>query len=362
MHDFKPQLIYVDRLVLDSPVTKRVLKKYSHITPLVIDDPKDIKQPLEHTVAKKELYLAHYKGAPIKACQGMGDYVCCLYYTIALVSDCHLECTYCILQDYLQNNPRITFYCNIEDVFSAIKDKALKHPERILRVGTGELSDSLALDHIHEFSKDIVNFANEHPNVLLELKTKTNNVGNLLQLKHNKRVVVSWSVNPESYIQKEELKCATLNERLEAARLCADAKYPVAFHFDPLLHLDNWQEEYTSVVDAIQKLFLPKDIAWISIGSLRFTPHLKKISKERFPKSEIMAGELYPSQDGKIRYFKPIREEMYAFLKNQIETKLKKVPFYLCMETKTVWKNVFGEVPQTNTELEQQLVVNFDNL
>lgn len=359
MHDFAPQLIYVDRTVFSLPTTQRILQKYPHLSPIIIDDPKEIKQPIQHTAAKKELYLAEFKGQAIKSCQGMGDYVCCLYYTIALVSDCHLECTYCILQDYLRNNPRITFYCNTDAVFASIKEKANKHPEKLLRVGTGELSDSLALDHIHEFSKDIVRFANEHPNVLIELKTKTNNIGNLLDLEHNRRTVVSWSVNPESYITREEHKCATLKDRLIAARECADAKYPVAFHLDPLLHLENWQDEYRGVIDAIATKFSPKEMAWVSIGSLRFTPDLKKISKGRFPTSQVMSGELFPSTDGKVRYLKSIREEMYSFIKTEIETKLKKVPFYLCMETKTVWQNVFGSVPQTNRELEKKLTVNF---
>lgn len=359
MQDFKPHLIYIDQEIANSAVALRILKHFPNVERKVITDPKEIKQPEWHSAAKKELYLAKHKGQPIKSCQGMGDYVCCQYYTIALVSDCHLECTYCILQDYLKNNPRITIYCNPEDVLQAIAEKATRQPERILRVGTGELSDSLALDHITEFSKDYVAFAQKHPNVLLELKTKTANVENLLDLDHQKRTIVSWSINPQSYIEKEELKCDSLLDRLDAARRCADKGYPVAFHLDPLLYFDNWQNEYSQVVKEIAKRFQSKEIAWVSIGSLRFTPELKKISKERFPKSKIMTGEMFPSQDGKTRYFRPLREEMYRFVKNEVQTHLKKVPHYLCMETKAVWQNVFNDVPKSNSELESYLVQNF---
>lgn len=359
MTDFNPNVIYIDEAVQDAPVTQRILAKFPDLPRKVVADAREIKKPAIHTKAKKQLYLAEHKGTPIKSCQGMGDYVCCQYYTMALVSDCHLECTYCILQDYLKNNPRITVYCNTDAVFGHLQEKAARHPERILRVGTGELSDSLALDHITEFSKDYVAFARDNKNVLLELKTKTNNVQNLLDLDHQKRTIVSWSVNPQKYITKEEFKCATLEERLQAARLCADAGYPVAFHLDPLLYFDNWQDEYRQVIGEIASRFVSKEIAWVSIGSLRFTPDLKKISQERFPKSEIMAGEMFPSRDGKIRYFRPLREEMYAFVKNEVQTQLKKVPHYLCMETKAVWKNVYGEIPKNNSELESYLVQNF---
>lgn len=359
MQEFYPKEIYVDASVRDLPVTKRILAKYPTLPIIEVADKREIKYPQEHTNAKKQLYLAEFKGEAIKSCQGMGDYVCCQYYTISLVSDCHLECTYCILQDYLKNNPVITMYTNTDVIFSQITEKVRKNSEHKIRVGTGELSDSLALDHITEFSRDVVEFTKENPNVIFELKTKTANVGNLLNLDHNGNVVIAWSVNPETYIAKEEHKCDTLTDRLKAARACADKGYPVAFHFDPLLMFEDWQARYTEVIDEIAKNFKEKEIAWISLGSLRFTPGLKKISQERFPKSTIMSAEIFPTPDGKMRYFRPLREEMYRHLTQRIQEKLHHVPHYLCMETKAVWQNVFGDRPKNNSHLEHYLSQNF---
>lgn len=361
MQDFYPKEIYLDHDVRDLPVARRILEKFPQLPVHTITDKHAIKFPQLHTHAKKQLYISSYQGDPVKSCQGMGDYVCCQYFTIALVSDCHLECTYCILQDYLKNNPVITVYANTDEIFARVRERAERHPEKLFRIGTGELSDSLALDHVTGFSKDFVAFANSAPNVLLELKTKTANVDNLIGLKHGKRTIVSWSVNPQSYIRREEHKCDSLTARLNAARRVADDGYPVGFHLDPLLHFDTWQEEYSDLVDAIAKKFRPEEIAWVSIGSLRFTKDLKKIVRERFPKSKIMTGELVPSLDGKIRYFRPIREEMYATVKNMVETRLSKVPHYLCMETKSVWQNVYGEIPPSNSHLEKHLTQGFSH-
>lgn len=359
MQDYYPKEIFVDQSVIDLPHTRRIIAKFPKLPVHVVTDRSDIKFPQAHSTAKKQLYLARHKGQAVKSCQGMGDYVCCQYYTMALVSDCHLECTYCILQDYLKNNPVITMYTNVEEIFAEIAQRIEAQPGRLFRIGTGELSDSLALDHIHEYSKILVDFARSYPNLLLELKTKTDNVANLLGLDHRGRTIVSWSVNPQKTIDREEHKCSSLSERLDAARRCANAGYPVAFHFDPLLHFCDWQNEYANVVDQIAALFTRRDIAWVSIGSLRFTPDLKKIVNDRFPKSQVMAGELYPSQDGKTRYFRPLREEMYQFLSGEIRNKLKHVPYYLCMETKTVWQNIYNQVPENNQVLEDHLVQNF---
>lgn len=359
MHEFLPKEIFIDERVQNLPVTQRILKKYPGVPSQVVSNLSDIKFSQNHSRAKQKLFLAKFQGPAVKTCQGMGDYVCCQYHTVALVSDCHLECTYCILQDYLKNNPVITIYTNLDDIFSEISEKVTRHPDKTLRIGTGELSDSLALDHITGFSQDILLFANKHPNVILELKTKTDNVANLLGAKHDGNVVVSWSVNPQSYIQKEEHKCSTLAERLKAAELCADEGYPIGFHLDPLLHFENWEMEYKNLIDELAERFSGKNIAWISLGSLRFTPGLKKVVNARFPKSQIMTSELYPSIDGKIRYYRPIREQMYTTLTSYIKDKLKHAPHYLCMETKAVWKNVFGVLPQTNGQLENTLTENF---
>lgn len=361
MQDFYPKEIFIDESVRDLTVTTRILAKHPDLPVTFVRDKKDIKFPEEHSRAKRQLYIARYLGDPIKSCQGMGDYVCCQYYTIALVSDCHLECTYCILQDYLKNNPIITIYANVEEIFAKIRERVAKHPERLFRIGTGELSDSLALDHVTEFSKDIVTFARETPNVLVEFKTKTANVDNLIGLNHGGRSIVSWSINPQAYIEREEHKCDSLADRLSAARRVADAGYPVAFHFDPLLHFDGWENAYEGLIQRVGELFRPEELAWVSIGSLRFTKELKKISVARFPKSKIMSAELFPSPDGKMRYFRPIREDMYAKVKSLVEMRLGKVPHYLCMETKAVWRHVYGDVPPTNAALEKHLTQNFTN-
>lgn len=355
MHDFRPQLIYLDPSVKELPVTKRILRKFKGLPVKEIDHPRAIKRPQGHTMAKKQLYLARFKGRALKTCQGMGAYVCCQYHTVALVSDCHLECTYCILQDYLKNNPVITVYANIDDIFSEIQKTLHAQPDRTLRVGTGELSDSLALDHITGFSSDLVGLANQNPRLVLELKTKTANIRNLLALPHRGNVVVSWSINPQTYIEREEHKCDSLDERFNAARQCADRGYPIGFHLDPLLYFDDWEPQYTDLIQTMANRFDPSEIAWVSVGSLRFTPALKKITEERFPKSTIMTAEMFPSPDGKIRYFRPIRQAMYRTVTGLIKNKLKKVPHYLCMETRAVWKDVFGEVPRNNAELEHHL-------
>ena len=355
---FNPSEIYVESSAGDYPLTRRILEAFPSTPIHTVDSVNEIKIPRLITPAKRELFITRHKGDPIKSCQGMGDYVCCNYFTVSFVSNCHFECTYCILQDYLKDNPIMTLYANVEEILEAIEAR-IKQSAELVRLGTGELSDSLALDDITQLSKTLVPFAARQKNLVLELKTKSDCVGNLLDLDHGGKTVISWSVNPQAFVDTEELKCASLEERLTAARLVADAGYPIGFHFDPLLVLPGWEDEYRRLVDRIRGEFEPDEIAWISMGSLRFTPGLKKTIQHRFPKSRLLEGELFPAGDGKVRYFREIREELYAHVKALMDAAFPTVPNYLCMETKKVWGNVTGMAPPSQRKLEAHLAQRF---
>lgn len=359
MQGFYPRQIYVDHMVKDYPLTEKVLSNLSDVPVKFVDDAFLLKKPMPISEGKKNLLITRHQGPTVRACQGMGDYVCCHYLTISLVSNCHFECTYCILQDYLKNNPIMTFFANVEEILNGVEETISAHPEQLFRVGTGELSDSLALDSITGLSKDLVLFAAKQKNMILELKTKSDEVHNLLGLNHRGKTVVSWSVNPEDYVKTEELKCASLKERLEAARLCASKGYPVGFHLDPLMAFPDWKRQYHGLIHLIRSVICPEEIAWISLGSLRFTPRLKEISQTRFPKSRLFLGELFPSPDGKVRYLRDIREEMYSFVKNEIDHIFPTVPNYLCMDTQSVWENTYGFAPQSRNRLEEALIQRF---
>ena len=181
-----------------------------------------------------------------------------------------MECTYCILQYYM-SSPHLSVFANTTALEAQIRTQVEAQPRRVFRIGTGELSDSLLLDVLTESTARMVPFFRELPNAILELKTKTDNVDNLLPLRHGRHTVVSWSVNPPEIVRREELKTAALEERLIAARRVAERGYPVGFHIDPMIHHTGWEESYPSLVDALFDAVPPANVAWISIGSLRFS-------------------------------------------------------------------------------------------
>ncbi len=365
MTPYRPDQILLEAGSEDSPITRNVLRNLPDVPVEVIESAEEKvdefrRSGLSIARAKRQLLLARQKGRFFRACQGQKSRtgtrnVCCDYFVINFASNCYLECTYCFLQSYL-TFPYLIVYTNVDDLLRELESAFDGEPDRVFRVGTGELSDSLALDMLTGYSPHLVEFFALRSNAVLELKTKTDCVEQLLDLDHRGHTVVAWSVNPPGIQQREELKTATLEQRLAAAARCRAAGYPVAFHFDPMVHHEDWEEAYRDVVDRIFTAVPPEAVAWISLGALRMPSAQRDLMRSRFPQSGLTQGELIPAEDGKLRYFKPIRVELYRHLLECIRHRAPSVKVYACMERPEVWRKVFGRVPRDNRELGDELV------
>ncbi len=362
MQPFAPQRILVEREVSALPLTQRILQRFPEVPREEIQSLQGYKEPGPMTPAKKVLALAAHRGEAVKHfpkirhALNLGDYV------FNPVSNCHLECTYCILQSYLKNNPVLTVFANTDHFFSSIRALSEAHPGRALRMGTGELSDSLALDGLTGLSETWIPFFAELPNAYLELKTKSDCVENLLQLPHRGRTVISWSLAPAEIVQREELKCASLSARLSAASRVQDAGYPVGLHLDPLIHYPEWREGYRELLQAIAEFLDPSRLAWVSMGSLRFDGALKAIAGGRFPSTPIFAEDIITAPDGKMRYFKTIRLEMYRYVWGLLREWSEDFPRYLCMEAPWMWEAVLDGPAPPAEEVENNLIRRLEKL
>jgi len=369
MQKYRPEKILIEKTVAGKALTGQVLENLAGVPVEIIPSTDDLLSeyqkhaadiPSGFTSSKKILLLAEQKGNFLKKCPGQQSRgeslnVCCDYFVINSASNCHMECSYCYLQGYL-NFPYMIIYANTDKLLDELETSFSSQPETLFRAGTGELSDSLALDWITGYSRILVEYFAGKQNAVLELKTKSDCVGNLMSLQHNGRTAIAWSLNPPAISVTEELYTANLEERLSAAAACVKAGYPVGFHFDPIVDYPEWREGYRSVIKAIFERVPPERVAWISLGTLRMTPELYENMRRRFPLSRLPLGELLPSADGKLRYFKAIRHEMYQGMLAWIREYGGGIPVYLCMERPDLWKKVFRRDPPEWREVNDTLV------
>lgn len=348
--------LYIDANVTDSDIV-RLFKSKLSVPYQVVDDLADVFKHIGScddpvTEGKKNLILTTNKGAFIKKCPGTAEYTCCDYQILHIGTYCYMDCSYCILQTYF-HPPVLQYFVNDNDLFKELEQMFNK--PQISRVGTGEFTDSLIWELWIEQAKPLIErFANQK-RAVLELKTKTTAIKALQDLNHNKKTIVSWSLNTERIIKNEERGTSTLEARLKSAAQCESWGYKLAFHFDPIVIYDGCIPDYQHVVNMLFSHINPDSIVYISLGSFRYIPSLKKIIQKRFPESDIVYGEFILGLDNKMRYFKPLRIKVYKALVDAIKKIAPQVLVYFCMEDSEVWFKSMGFSPDVNGGLGQML-------
>jgi len=336
--------IYIDRKVERDPFTRSILDKLPGIPVEVVGNLETIQQSLRLSFdpvgeSKKVLFLTAQKSF-VRPCPCSPGAVSCGYWTIDLDINCPLDCSYCILQAYFEQQP-LTIAINRQDLKNELIALFNNKRDRVLRIGTGELGDSLALDELTENSLFLVEIFKGKEKYYLELKTKTDNIEKLLQIKTQPNVILSWSLNTEKIIEREEKGAASLEARLKAAVKAINHGYRVGFHFDPVIYYPGWEQEYQQVINKIFAQIPAEAVTWISLGTLRFPVAWLNTIRRRFPEGNLFEQEFIKSGDGKYRYPRFLRlkiyERMLELLSDYLKTEAK---IYLCMETAAVWKNL----------------------
>ena len=338
--------LFIDKQVADHPTAQSIRSRLG-VPAEIAEGARQVYEAVSAAAdpvkrGKEILYLTRNRGAFLKKCPGTRHYTCCDYQILHIGTFCHMDCTYCVLQTYY-HPPVLQYFVNHEDLMAEL-DTVLSQP-KIRRVGTGEFTDSLIWESWTDVSSTLVRRFATQNHAVLELKTKTTSVERLQHLAHNRKTIVAWSLNTHRIIRQEERATAGLAARLKAAARCQTWGYPLAFHFDPLIIYKGCEKDYRRVIDDLFSRVAADNIVWISLGTLRFPPSLKAVIQKRFPDSKIIYEEFITGPDGKMRYFKPLRIDIYRKIIGFIRKHAPDTVVYLCMEDEEVWKKSMGLVP-----------------
>jgi spore photoproduct lyase len=282
---------------------------------------------------------------------------CCNLLTLDAVESCGFDCSYCSIQSFYKQNT-ITFD-------SGFKDKLLKlnlEKNKTYHIGTGQASDSLMFGNREGILDALFEFARENPNVILEFKTKSDNISYFLENAIPKNILLTWSLNTPTIIHNEEHLTASLDKRIAAARKMADRGVKVGFHFHPIVEYTGYLDEYQEVYERLILEFAPNEVALVSFGTLTFIKPVIKQLREREFRSKITQ---IPHEDasGKTSYPNETKVEMFrhayeSFAPWHLD---KEVFFYLCMEEHQMWEKTFGYQYSTNNDFEHAMLSAYCN-
>jgi len=265
---------------------------------------------------------------------------CSKFYKLTSYNNCNFWCEYCYLYLTFRNAPISTHFINYDKMFKEITLFDRKNiPNSLRLLNLGELGDPLAVDDITGFSKEVIPFvARETKETKLLFLTKSNCIANLIDLEHEGRTIVSFSVNTEKVHQYLEHRTPGPLERLEAAKKVQDAGYEVRLRIDPVFEYSTWEADYRALVAQIFSLVLPTRI---TIGEYRPATGLIHHIEQRFPDTRLLKinGSLV-AEAGKLRYPREIRQKMFKTIIDSIRKHNRHTQIALCKENTSVWKSV----------------------
>ncbi len=209
----------------------------------------------------------------------------------------------------------------------------------------GEVCDALAFDELTEFSKTVAPLFNRYQNGKIEFRTKSVNINNLLSLNDvPSNLIPSWTLSPIYINETIEHGTPSVNERLEAAKKCQNAGFTVGIRLDPVFRYKRWEYDYKNLISEILTTLDPRKIDYITIGSVKLHKNLLDSIRKRFPDSPVILGEIVPAVDGKYRYIKFNRVDMYRKIGKWIKDIDNKIKIELSLESDDINELVFGDL------------------
>lgn len=277
---------------------------------------------------------------------------CCNLLTLDAVQSCGFDCSYCSIQSFYNKDNEGKETIGFDKNFKENLKNLQLNPNETYHIGTGQSSDSLMWGNKEGILEVLFEFAASHSNVILEFKTKSDNITYLLENDVPKNIICTWSLNTPTICENEEHLAASLEKRLEAAKKVSQKGVLVGFHFHPIVQYENYLAEYEEVYKMLLENFDPKKVALVSFGTLTFIkPVIQKIRTRNF-KSKILQMP-FSNANNKYSYSLETKKEMFKHAYESFKPWHKEVFFYLCMEDESLWKEVFGYEYSSNNQMEE---------
>lgn len=316
---FKPKAIYYEKEIENYQLGKELLEKYKKVPKVIIDNHNNIeemrkKQNSEFIDMKRNLIIGIRKTHKFTENHKTSDYL--VPYTS---SGCTAMCMYCYLVCNYNKCAYLRLFVNREKMLEKIIRTSEKS-EKELTFEIGSNSDLILENTITQnLIWTIENFANTNKGYLT-FPTKFEMVDDLLNLKHNGKITIRMSMNPEEIINKIEFGTSKLAGRIKAINKMAEADYNIGILIAPVILVEDWKDLYTELIQrlSIELSSKVKKKAFFEIIFMTYSFVHTKINEEAFPNAinlydrELMTGR----GKGKYSYKQEQKKEAEMYIRD----------------------------------------------
>ena len=310
--------IYVEKKILNNKNTLEILSKFKDVKIIEIENYKEVfssnNQDFHLQKLGQKLILASnkpnmiYEGAVV--CESFENDN--FYYTSSIIN-CVYDCEYCYLQG-VYSSGNIVIFVDIEKVFEEVEELYNKLKNLYLCVSYD--TDLLAIENICGFSEKWYYFIEDKKDLKIELRTKSGNIDKFLNLKPLDNFIIAFTLSPENLALKNEKYTASFKNRVKAIKELQEKGWKVRICIDPLIYSDNFEKNYSQMIEYLFNEIDKEKVIDVSIGVFRISKEYLKKMRNQNQNSEIL---YYPFEciDGVYTYSDKTKSYMINFIKEQ---------------------------------------------
>ena len=260
---------------------------------------------------------------------------------------CFHKCQYC------QRGQVATIMLNLEEWLTRVDALLEGAPwQKVIRFDTE--TDCLPLEPEYGACRALVeHFAGKDDRYII-LFSKSDNVDFLLDLDHRGHTIMLWTLSTPTVSRLIEVDTATTEQRIEAARRCQRAGYPIRFKFKPIVPLANWRQEATDMLDLLFDAVRPDNLS-MEMLFFRSTAELRGMfDTSLFDPAFLRMMDEHEAAGGMADPYKVIppgfRVEVYEHYADEVARLSPETPLSLCAESRDVWDQLAPKLGQTRDD------------
>lgn len=325
------QTVYIEKNILHHPRTQRILQTINPEVVIECEHYKEIFNPkMQNFRIQKQnpcLILAEKKGSrvfPTPPSFGIGGQN---NYYFSHMLNCLYDCRYCFLQG-MYSSANYVVFVNYEDFMLDLANMS-QDTSKTNYFFSGYDCDSLAYEPVTHFLKDFLPFFRDMKNSVLELRTKSTNVKELLRQDAYKHCVVAFSFTPDLISKMVEHKVPSVDKRIQAMKEVADKGWPIGLRLDPLIYHAEFKQQYQTLIKDIFTAITPDMIHSVSLGPLRFPDKMYQKIAKLYPDDPLLAQPLY-KQGNVFSYRDELEKSMKTWIQQLLQQYLPQTLLFEC--------------------------------
>lgn len=327
---FVPQRILFEKETLKYDVGKNIYNKFkdNENVEIIKLTSNRVKQHIPgeeiyeyYREGKNTLVVGIKKGFKFQSCKPSA------HYQLPLISGCVGNCQYCYLNTNLGDKPYIKVNVNVEDILSQAQKYINERIPKITIFEGAATSDPVPVEPYTELLKKTIEFFANSEYGKFRFVTKYNDIDGLLNIKHNGKTEIRFTLNTDKVISDYEKRTASINNRIDASVKVAEAGYPLGYIIAPIFIYDGWKQDYMKLLIDLNKR-LPKNLAYpitFEVISHRYTTRAKNVITQVFPNNTLPMNDSEREYKygqfgyGKFVYTKENILEIKEFFKHSIK-------------------------------------------